>query len=239
MFVTYAHRGASEYWPENTLSSFYAGIDMGADGVETDVQRTKDGVLVIYHDPRLMRVCGQEGTVQDYTFEELTKFFAYNKEYGRKDKIITFEEFLRFIGCRNLTFAIELKDNGIAADALDLLDKYNMKQKTIVTSFIYSELEAAYKTGKGYRLGYLYDDTTDEVMEQLKKIEAFQACPKASAITPEILGKLHENGLECRAWGIFDTDIMKKAYDMGVDGGMTVNFPDKLLAYIKEKSKNN
>lgn len=46
MFVTYAHRGASEYWPENTLSSFYAGIDMGADGVETDVQRTKDGVLV-------------------------------------------------------------------------------------------------------------------------------------------------------------------------------------------------
>lgn len=58
MFVTYAHRGASEYWPENTLSSFYAGIDMGADGVETDVQRTKDGVLVIYHDPRLMRVCG-------------------------------------------------------------------------------------------------------------------------------------------------------------------------------------
>ena len=76
-----------------------------------------------------MRVCGQEGTVQDYTFEELTKFFAYNKEYGRKDKIITFEEFLRFIGCRDLTFAIELKDNGIAADALDLLDKYNMKQK--------------------------------------------------------------------------------------------------------------
>lgn len=143
MFVTYAHRGVSEYWPENTLSSFYAGIDMGADGVETDVQRTKDGVLVIYHDPRLMRVCGQEGTVQDYTFEELTKFFAYNKEYGRKDKLITFEEFLRFIGCRDLTFAIELKDNGIAADALDLLDKYDMKQKTIVTSFIYSELEAA------------------------------------------------------------------------------------------------
>ncbi len=231
MFITYAHRGASEYWPENTLSSFYAGIDMGADGVETDIQRTKDGVLVIFHDPTMERTTGQPGKIQDYTYDELTKFFVHNEKYGRKDKIITFEEFLRFIGCRDLTFAIELKDNGIAAEALELLDKYDMKNKTIVTSFIYTELEAAYATGKGYRLGYLYENTTDGVMEQMKKIKAFQACPIAESITPETLKLLHDNGLECRAWGIFNTDIMKKACDIGVDGGMTVNFPDKLIEY--------
>ena len=49
-FVIYAHRGASEYYPENPLSSFAAGVDMGANGIETDVQISKDGVLMIYHD---------------------------------------------------------------------------------------------------------------------------------------------------------------------------------------------
>ena len=50
MFTVYAHRGASEYAPENTLSSFYMGLSMGANGIETDVQRTKDGVAVLFHD---------------------------------------------------------------------------------------------------------------------------------------------------------------------------------------------
>ena len=48
--INYAHRGASEYAPENTLSSFYLGLLQGANGIETDIQRTKDGVLVLFHD---------------------------------------------------------------------------------------------------------------------------------------------------------------------------------------------
>ena len=51
--INYAHRGASEYYPENTLRSFYAGLEMGATGMETDIQRTKDGVLVLHHDDTL------------------------------------------------------------------------------------------------------------------------------------------------------------------------------------------
>ena len=45
--INYAHRGASEYAPENTFSSFYLGLLQGANGIETDVQKTKDGVLVM------------------------------------------------------------------------------------------------------------------------------------------------------------------------------------------------
>ena len=57
--VNYAHRGASEYYPENTLWSFYAGLEMGADGIETDIQRTSDGVLVLHHDDPRERVAGE------------------------------------------------------------------------------------------------------------------------------------------------------------------------------------
>ena len=45
MFINYAHRGASAYAPENTLSAFYLGLEMGANGIETDIRRTKDGQL--------------------------------------------------------------------------------------------------------------------------------------------------------------------------------------------------
>ena len=63
-FVNYAHRGASAYAPENTLASFYLGCQMGANGVETDVQRTKDGVLVLFHDNDLMRIAGSSARTQ-------------------------------------------------------------------------------------------------------------------------------------------------------------------------------
>lgn len=56
MFVNYAHRGASAYYPENTLSAFYAGVNMGANGIETDIHITKDDILVLFHDDELSRV---------------------------------------------------------------------------------------------------------------------------------------------------------------------------------------
>jgi hypothetical protein len=69
-FVNYAHRGASTYAPENTFLAFYTGIYMGANGIETDVKMTKDGVLVLFHDSTVTRLTGAEGSVSDYTLEE-------------------------------------------------------------------------------------------------------------------------------------------------------------------------
>lgn len=233
MFVVYAHRGASEYYPENTLSSFYAGLDMGADGIETDVQKTKDGVLVLFHDDTVDRVTGGKGDVSDFTYDELMQLCVRNEKYGREDKIVTFEDFLKYFGWRDLTIAVEIKDEGIASDIVDMLNKYNMKDKVIITSFVYSELVATYEYSKDYRLGYLYFKTTDEVIAQLKAIDAFQACPMARDLTKEDLDILAQNGFGCRAWGIANEDIMKAMVDLGVEGGMTVNFPDKLVEYKK------
>ena len=74
-----------------------------------------------------------------------------------------------------------------------------------------------------------------EVVIQLAAIGAYQACPKAGDITEDDIAAYKQAGLVCRAWGISDTDIMKRAVEMGVDGGMTVNFPDKLIEYMKNR----
>ncbi len=234
-FVIYAHRGASEYYPGNTLSSFYAGLEMGADGIETDIWRTKDGILVIWHDEKLEWKTPLCGSIPDYTYSELLQLTFRNEKYPhRVDKMPTLEEFCKYFGWRDLTFAIELKQAGIAAEVIAMLNKYSMKDKTFITSFNIDALTEAHALGSGYRLGYLYPGKTNKLIyDRLAAIEAVQACPKAADLTAEELSELYVRGYHCRAWGVSDESLMKKMVDMGVDSGMTVNFPDKLIAYCK------
>ena len=211
---------------------------MGANGIETDVQITKDGILVLFHDDTLERVTGEKGSISDYTLEELNNFFVTNSKYKNKDKIVTLEDFLRLFGYRDLIFAIELKKSNISKAVIEMLNKYNMKEKVIITSFIYSELQNAAALNSGYKLGLLYTEgiTHKKAIELLDNINAYQACPKAETLTKENLEYIYSHGYECRAWGIFNEDIMKNMVDIGINGGMTVNFPDKLTNYLSKKS---
>ena len=103
----WAHRGASGYAPENTLDAFRKAVEMGADGIELDVQMTKDGELVVIHDETIDRVSNGKGWVKDYTYEELKKF-NFNKthlEYT-KEEIPTLEQVYRLIKLTNLTINV-------------------------------------------------------------------------------------------------------------------------------------
>ena len=231
-FVNYAHRGASEYAPENTLLSFYLGLYMGANGIETDVQLTKDGVLVLFHDETLTRVTGEDGKVCDYTLAQLKEFFV--KKNDLTDKIITFEDFLIHFAHKDLTFAIELKGNNTALPTADLLRKYNMLDKTIVTSFKFKELVDLKSYAPEFRAGYLaLEEIDDALLKKMKAHDIAELCPRATVITKEKVKEWNEKGFEVRAWGVSNTDIMKAVFDTGING-MTVNFPDKLTEYYKE-----
>ena len=74
--INFAHRGASQYAPENTMAAFNLGVKMGADGIETDVQETSDGKLVLFHDSSLKRTLSIDGSIRDYTWKELSNFDA-------------------------------------------------------------------------------------------------------------------------------------------------------------------
>ena len=235
-FINYAHRGASEYYPENTFSSFFAGIDMGADGIETDVQKTKDGVLVLFHDDNLKRVTGVDAGVSDLTYSELMSLTVTNAKTLRQDKIVSLPDFIKYLGWRDLTFAVEIKQRGIVREVMSALDTAGMKDKVIITSFIYEELLDAKRQDMGFRLGWLYWGKTDEQrIKKLLAIDAYQACPKIADLTEGELNAIYSAGLHCRAWGAESEELMKRAVDIGVDEGITVNFPDKLENYLKSK----
>lgn len=232
-FVNYAHRGASEYLPENTMLAFYTGIYMGANGIETDVQLAKDGTLVLFHDSTLQRVTGEEGSVSDYTFEELQNFRV--RKNGFCDKIVAFEDFLQHFSFRDLTFAIELKGAGVEEGTAALLRKYGMAEKAVVTSSHLDYITKFRSIAPEFQIGYLTSKVDDEVISNLKALRAEELCPRANLLSPELVQAWHEEGFRVRAWGVSNETLMEHAYHCGVDG-MTVNFPDKLTQLIQTPS---
>ena len=231
-FINYAHRGASEYAPENTMLSFMLGLTMGANGIETDVHKTKDGVLVLFHDENLKRVTGIDGYVYDYTLEELKSFLVTTN--GLSDKICTLDEFLSVFASKKLYFAIELKQADIEKQVVDTLIKYGVKDRTVITSFEYDFILNVKKYDNDFKVGYLTNDISNNTIDKLLKDNVYEICPNAENLTKTDVERLHKKGLNVRAWGVKNTYVMKTAYDVGVDG-MTVNFPDKLVDYIASK----
>ncbi|MBR1970271.1 MAG: hypothetical protein IKA17_07925 [Clostridia bacterium] len=230
--INFAHRGASEYAPENTLSSFYLGLLQGANGIETDVQRTKDGVLVLFHDDTVDRVTDGSGKLCDFTLEELKKLKVYgNNTTGFYDRIVTLREFLEKFSNYDITFAIELKGAGVEEETLSMIEEFGIMEKTTFTSFKFDYIKKIKELNKNARVGWLTDDITDDAVERLKEIGGEEMCPKAETVTNDLMKKWRSESLGVRAWGVSDVSLMKKMCDLKVDG-MTVNFPDRLFQYI-------
>ena len=232
-FVNYAHRGASEYAPENTLLSFYLGLYMEANGIETDVQLTKDNVLVLFHDETLTRVTGVDGKLSDYTYNELLSFDV--KKNDLTDKIITFEDFLAHFAHKDLTFAIELKGEDVEKATLAMIKKFGVFDRTTFTSFKFDYIKKIKELDPSARVGFLTQNTCEEHIEQLISIGGEEIAPKANEITEENIALYRSKNLGVRAWGVQSVELMKKMCALRVDG-MTVNFPDRLFGYLNSNT---
>lgn len=106
----WAHRGASAYAPENTLEAFKLAVDIGSDGIELDVQLSKDGELVVIHDEEIDRTSNGKGFVKDYTLKELKKFnFNHSNSKYHKVNIPTLKEVFELLKSTEMDINVELK----------------------------------------------------------------------------------------------------------------------------------
>lgn len=122
----YAHRGLYDNEtdaPENSMAAFRKAVEAGF-GIELDVQLTKDRIPVVFHDETLKRVCGVEGKVRDYTFEQLQGFFICNS----REKIPKFIDFLKMVNGR-VPLIVEIKihenANAVCKEVDKLLSEYH------------------------------------------------------------------------------------------------------------------
>ena len=230
-FINYAHRGASAHAPENTMRAFRLGVALGANGIETDIRRTKDGVLVLFHDESLLRLTGDYRRIADLTREELAAVRIASPDGAEADVVPTLAEFLAFVKALPVALALELKAEGIEEAVETAVKESGVGGRCVVTSFEFEYLRRVKELNPARRVGLLTRSVDDGVIAALKALGAEQICPKAELLTPELVRSLHQEGFSVRARGVKDEALMEHAFRCGVDG-MTVNFPDRLKALL-------
>lgn len=228
-FGLQAHRGLSHRYPENTLLAFKeAGKVPYFFGMETDVQMTKDGVLVCMHDNTLDRTTNATGRVSDYTWAQLKKFWidggtGWNEKYHHKLHIPTFKQYLQVCKKANLVPYVELKrltPEGIRK-TIEMLHDMGFEGKYVLSSFKWDYLKEAAKYSNAPLEHMKTKAWTKEIVDMVKAIKNGVARPSAKYITEEIANYCHEQGvtLECYGISVGKAELVKKLRKWGVKGG--------------------
>ncbi len=128
------HRGASAALPENSLAAFALAVEQGADGIELDVQLSKDGRAVIVHDSTLERLCGNPRKVSELTAAQLKQ-----EDLGEGQTVALLEELFELLGDSTL-YNIELKDfslrdQGLLARVVEQVSAFGLQSQTLISSF--------------------------------------------------------------------------------------------------------
>lgn len=241
MIINYAHRGASGYFPENTMLAFEKALPMGATGIETDVQMTKDGVLVLIHDETLDRTTNVTGFVKDYTYKELLKIDAgshFSSEF-KNVKIPALDELIQFAKDKNLQLNLELKNNiiqypKIEEKVLDMIEKYKIKDRIIISSFNHYSMVKVKEIDKETKVGLLYSATLYHPENYGKALGVEALHPLYFAVdSEEIIQGIKAAGLMINPYTIDDEGDMRRFIDYGVDGIIT-DYPDKLSKLLHD-----
>lgn len=232
----YAHRGASAYAPENTLSAFRLAAEMGADGVELDVQMTRDGALVVAHDERLERVSDGKGWLKDHTLAELRALRFNRVMPGCPDaRIPTLDEVFRLLGDTGLGINIELKNSlipyeGMEEKVLALAKDGFPAERLIISSFSHASILRVKRAAPEMQCGLLYDASLVRPWAYALALGAEALHPHfAEVITPGgECAAAHRAGVRVHTWTVNEPEDMEKVLREGADILIT-NYPDRAL----------
>ena len=230
----FAHRGASGYAPENTLSAIKKAIEMKADGIEIDIQLTKDGKIVVIHDWKVDRTTTGRGFVYELDFGYIRSLDAgqwYTKDFIG-EVVPTLEEVLDILP-NDMMLNIEIKDtarkhSNIEEKMLEILKKYPEKfDNIIVSSFHHDKIKKLQKLEPKLKLALLTDSEFIEIEKYLSTngLNSYSYHPEINLISKKDIEILHKNGIKVFAWTVNKEEDLDYLVKLGVDGVIT-NYPD-------------
>lgn len=231
--INFAHRGASGYYPENTMLGIKEGIKLGATGIEIDVHKTKDNKIVVIHDEDIKRTFNGEGLIQDFTLNELKEFKNRNVGFNQSEcGISTLEEIILLIKDESIILNIELKTDeihykGIEENVINLIKKYEIEKKIILSSFNHQSIKIVKKIDEKIKTGALYHYEISNVIQYAKELKADAIHPNGKLVTKELIEEAHRNNLMVNVYTVNKVEDMKSLIDLKVDGIFT-DYPDKL-----------
>lgn len=225
------HRGAKGHAPENTMASFRMGADMGLDAVETDVQLSKDGEVVLIHDHTVDRTTNGHGLVKDLTLAQLKGLDA-GSWYGpgcSGERIPTLEELLGWAKDR-VGVAIEIKNGpvrypGIAKKTISLVRRHGMERQVVLISFDHFVLREAKRIAPEIPTGILYVGGLVDAVAAARAAMADAVHPNWAFVTPELVREVHGEGLAISPWNPNDPGTLRMLSHMGVDS-LGTDYPE-------------
>ncbi|MBY0094854.1 glycerophosphodiester phosphodiesterase [Priestia aryabhattai] len=231
-----AHRGASAYAPENTIAAFDKAVEMKSDYIEIDVQRSKDGKLVVIHDTTVDRTTDGSGKVGNLTFKELRNLDAgsWKGEQFTGAQIPTFDEILdRYHG--KIGILIELKAPelypGIEENIAKTLKERNLdkpqNEKIIVQSFNHNSMKKINELLPKVPIGVLTSSSADTTEQALQEFSTYADYfnPSYGIVTPDLVNQVHSLGMKIGSWTVRSQEAADFLLDVGVDAIIT-DYPD-------------
>lgn len=219
-----AHRGASGHAPENTRAAFDLAIRMGADAIETDVQLTADGQLVLFHDNRVDRTSNGRGPLASYSLADL-RSLDVGSWFGHgagPQRVLTLGETIDDYLLR-IPVVFEIKDPRATVPLLDALSRAGGQWE--VTSFHWGALLDARRHSSSATSGFLTPVFDDDLITRCRNAGFEQICPHVSELTPALVRSAHAAGLTVRAHGVRTRSDVDALFRTDVDGA-TVNWTE-------------
>ena len=224
-----AHRGASSRAPENTLAAFRLAGEEGADAIELDAKLTRDGRVIVFHDPTLERITGEAGRPSERSYADLQRFDVgiWKGEAYRGTRIPSLEEVFTEVGGR-LLMNVELTNYLTPQDDLvdrvvDLVRRHRMESKVLLSSFFRRSLVRAKKLAPDIPCGHLVAPTP------LMLRDLFEGAPVATEalhayqglVGPWLVRRLHGQGRRVFVFTVNDPRRLRAMWRIGVDGVIT------------------
>ncbi|MFC4502788.1 MULTISPECIES: glycerophosphodiester phosphodiesterase [Streptomyces] len=216
-FVTIGHRGVMGVEPENTLRSFVAAEQAGLDVVELDLHLSKDGALVIMHDPDVDRTTDGTGPIADQTLEELRTLDA-----GRGERVPVFEEVLDAVA---LPLQAEIKDVQAARALAEVMRERNLAERVEVSSFHDEALAEIARLVPGVRTALIGSRYGLDIVARAGDVGATTVCLNLRRVTLEIVEEARRRDLRVIGWVVNTQSQLRLVRALELDGA-TTDYPE-------------
>lgn len=213
-----AHRGASAYELENTFKAFEKAIELGANMIEVDVRLSKDGHLIVMHDQSIDRTTDGKGFVRELTLAELKQFKTLNGE-----EMPTLQETIDLVKGRCGLY-IELKDEGCEQKIVDIIQKNNLYDWAIVSSFIHPSLKIIKELDPKIKTSALFRLVLIDIVKIAKHAKAdfthpcWNPFPNRLELLKKHILEIKKEGIGLIIWHEEDPKTIKGLISLGVDG---------------------
>ncbi|HVM62352.1 MAG TPA: glycerophosphodiester phosphodiesterase [Verrucomicrobiae bacterium] len=210
-----AHRGFSGRYVENTFAAIRAALELGVDLVEIDVHETRDGELIVFHDYRLNRICGERGRVRDKTLPEIRRL---------NSQVPTLRQVLQMCR-RRARVLIEIK-RADPAKVAAVIAELRMEHEVIVFSLSIRRMKAIAAANPRIPRFGLVARRLPLALLRLKAagVEGV-GLSRRLVRSPRVVRRIHQRGWKLFVWTVNREAEMKTLADWGVDGLIT-DHPD-------------